>query len=288
MTVPTAPSHAAPVTPVGIRARELRTALQDGQFRLAYQVQVDHRHRAIGAEGLLRWDHPTRGAVPPGDFIPLAERTGLIVPIGRWVIETACRQLAAWSLQPATKGLRLSVNVSARQFAEPGFVADIRQALAASGANPARLQLELTESLRLDDVDDCASKMRALRTVGVGFALDDFGLGHASLTCLKRLPLDELKIDRSFVRDVATDANDAAIVRTVIGMANALGMRVLAEGVEHAAQLEFLGRHGCTAYQGWLFGRPVPVADFEGALHARAARSARTRPRPARPIAAAA
>ncbi len=244
---------------------DLRRALSEGQLRLAYQAQVS-AGRIVGAEVLLRWQHPERGAVQPMAFIPLAEETGLIVPIGQWVLETACMQLAGWSRDPATRDLRLSVNVSARQFRQPDFVQRIERALGDSGADPSRLRLELTESLLLDQIDDCIAKMQSLKAIGVGFSLDDFGTGYSSLSYLKRLPLDELKIDRSFIRDIATDPSDAVIVQTIIGMAKNLGLTVIAEGVETAGQLAFLERHGCCGYQGWLLGRPVPLPEFELSL----------------------
>jgi len=278
---------------------DLRRALSEGQMRLAYQAQVDADHRIMGAEVLLRWQHPDRGPIPPMAFIPLAEETGLIVPIGQWVLETACTQLAGWARQPLTRDLQLSVNVSARQFRQPDFVHRVERALSDSGAVPSRLRLELTESLLLDNINDCIAKMQSLKSIGVGFSLDDFGTGYSSLSYLKRLPLDELKIDRSFIRDIATDPSDAVIVQTIIGMANNLGLTVIAEGVETTEQVEFLGRNGCGAFQGWLFGKPVPVTEFEAALRQQAerrdaaeaaARDAPTRaepPAPAGPPAAA-
>jgi len=260
-----------PAMQVALQARaaleaDLRRALSEGQLRLAYQAQVDANHHTVGAEVLLRWQHPDRGPIPPMAFIPLAEETGLIVPIGQWVLETACTQLAGWAREPATRGLRLSVNVSARQFRQPDFVHRVERALADSGAHPSRLRLELTESLLLDNINDCIAKMQSLKAIGVGFALDDFGTGYSSLSYLKRLPLDELKIDRSFIRDIATDPSDAVIVQTIIGMASNLGLTVIAEGVETVDQMAFLSRHGCGAYQGWLFGKPVPVSEFEASL----------------------
>jgi diguanylate cyclase (GGDEF)-like protein/PAS domain S-box-containing protein len=259
-----------PAMQVALQARaaleaDLRRALSEGQLRLAYQVQMSGT-RTVGAEVLLRWQHPERGAVPPMDFIPLAEETGLIVPIGQWVLETACMQLAGWSRRPETRDLRLSVNVSARQFRQPDFVNRVERALADSGADPSRLRLELTESLLLDNIDGCIAKMQSLKAMGVGFALDDFGTGYSSLSYLKRLPLDELKIDRSFIRDIATDPSDAVIVQTIIGMAKNLGLTVIAEGVETAEQIAFLDRHGCSGYQGWYFGRPVSLPEFEASL----------------------
>jgi len=247
---------------------DLRRALSEGQLRLAYQSQVDTTGRILGAEVLLRWQHPERGSVPPMDFIPLAEETGLIVPIGQWVLETACTQLAGWARKSPTRELRLSVNVSARQFRQPDFVHRVERALSDSGTDPARLRLELTESLLLDNINDCIAKMQSLKSIGVGFALDDFGTGYSSLSYLKRLPLDELKIDRSFIRDIATDPSDAVIVQTIIGMAKNLGLEVIAEGVETTDQVAFLSRNGCTAYQGWLFGRAVPLPEFEASLDA--------------------
>ena len=245
---------------------DLRRALSEGQLRLAYQAQVEANGRIVGAEVLLRWQHPVRGPIPPMDFIPMAEDTGLIVPIGQWVLETACMQLAGWARTPQTRALRLSVNVSARQFRQPDFVQRVERALSDSGADPARLRLELTESLLLDNINDCIAKMQSLKAIGVGFSLDDFGTGYSSLSYLKRLPLEELKIDRSFIRDIATDPSDAVIVQTIIGMARNLGLTVIAEGVETAEQLAFLGRHGCGAFQGWYFGRPVSLPDFEASL----------------------
>jgi EAL domain-containing protein (putative c-di-GMP-specific phosphodiesterase class I) len=260
-----------PAMQVALQARaaletDLRRALSEGQMRLAYQAQVDANGRTFGAEVLLRWQHPERGPIPPMDFIPLAEETGLIVPIGQWVLETACTQLAGWTREAATRDLRLSVNVSARQFRQPDFVNRVERALSDSGADPARLRLELTESLLLDNINDCIAKMQSLKSIGVSFALDDFGTGYSSLSYLRRLPLDELKIDGSFIRDITIDQSAAVIVQTIIGMANNLGLMVIAEGVETADQVAFLGRNGCTEYQGWFFGRPVPLPDFERAL----------------------
>ncbi|HYF60922.1 MAG TPA: EAL domain-containing protein [Burkholderiaceae bacterium] len=262
---------------------DLRRALSEGELRLAYQAQVDVSRRVVGAEVLLRWQHPERGPIQPMDFIPLAEETGLIVPIGQWVLETACAQLAGWARSPHTRELLLSVNVSARQFRQPDFVQRVERALADSGALPSRLRLELTESLLLDNVSDCIAKMQSLKSMGVGFALDDFGTGYSSLSYLKRLPLDELKIDRSFIRDITTDPSDAAIVQTIIGMARTLGLEVVAEGVETFEQMDFLARHGCGAYQGWYFGKAVPLPEFEATL-----REPAGAPAPAAPAAAAA
>jgi EAL domain-containing protein (putative c-di-GMP-specific phosphodiesterase class I) len=196
-------------------------------------------------------------------FIPLAEETGLIVPIGQWVLETACAQIKAWARNEATRHLDLAINVSPRQFRQAGFVDQVRSVLERTGADPMRLKLELTESVVLDNVATTIDKMHALKAMGVGFSMDDFGTGYSSLTYLKRLPLDVLKIDRAFVRDIATDNNDAVIVQTILGMAKHLGIGVIAEGVETAEQLEFLKLHGCRHFQGYLFSRPLPLAEFE-------------------------
>ena len=241
----------------------LRHALALHQLKLYVQMQADSTRRIVGAEMLLRWKHPQRGLVSPVDFIPLAEESGLIVPIGLWVLETACAQLKMWAAQPLTRELQLAVNVSARQFRQPDFVAQVRRVLELTGADPTRLTLELTESVLLDDVEYTIAMMQALKSLGVRFSMDDFGTGYSSLSYLKRLPLDQLKIDRSFVLDIDTNPNDAVIVQTIIGMSKNLRLEVLAEGVETEEQLEFLTRHGCFAFQGSLFSPPLPVADFE-------------------------
>lgn len=245
---------------------DLRRALDLGQFVLHYQPQVDQNGAPLGAEALLRWTHPERGMVSPADFIPLAEQTGLIVPIGQWVLETACQRLAQWQQDDATRDLLLAVNVSARQFRQPNFVSQVQAVLERSGAMPSRLKLELTESVVLDDIASTIERMNALRALGVGFSMDDFGTGYSSLSYLKRLPLDQVKIDRSFVRDIATDSGDAAIVRTIIAMAGSLDLAVIAEGVETQEQLDFLVRYGCPLFQGYLFARPLPPDAFEAFL----------------------
>lgn len=241
---------------------DLRRALDDDQFRLFYQIQVDQDGRPMGAEVLLRWYHPGRGMIPPLQFIDLAEVTGMIVPLGRWVLEQACRQLCRWARMPGYETLRLSVNVSARQFRQADFVDDVRRIVTGTGADPSRLVLELTESLLLDYADQAAERMHELRAFGIGFSLDDFGTGYSSLAYLKDLPLDELKIDRTFTNDILVDASDAVIVRTMIGMARNLGLLLIAEGVETAEQYDALVRWGCTGFQGYLFGRPVPIEQF--------------------------
>ncbi len=250
---------------------DLRTALAAGQFLLHYQIQVGCGVQPVGAEALIRWQHPERGMVSPGEFIPLAEETGLILPIGLWVLQTACAQLRRWQDDPATEPLQLSVNVSARQFRQPDFMEQIRAVLLQTGARPDRLKLELTESLALDNVDDTIAKMNALRALGLRFSLDDFGTGQSSLSYLTRLPLDQLKIDQSFVRNIGVQHTDALIVQTIIGMAQSLGIDVIAEGVETDAQRAFLEKHGCTLWQGYLFSRPVPVLELEQYLQEKAA-----------------
>ena len=242
---------------------DLRRAIVEKQFLVHYQAQVDSCGRVIGAEALVRWQHPERGLVSPADFIPLAEESGLILPIGHWVLEAACGKLAVWAAKPEMAHLTVAVNVSARQFSLPNFVEQVLAVVDYLGVRPDRLKLELTESLLLENAEDIIAKMLALRARGVGFSMDDFGTGYSSLSYLKRLPLDQLKIDQSFVRDVLTDSNDAAIARTVVALGQSLGLAVIAEGVETEAQREFLEAHGCHAYQGYLFSRPLPVEGFE-------------------------
>ena len=242
---------------------DLHEALSHHQFRLYYQAQVGVDARLTGVEALVRWQHPQRGLISPGEFIPVAEASDLILPLGHWVLETACKQLAVWALQPEMAALTMAVNVSAREFKLPGFVEHVLAILKATGANPNRLKLELTESLLLDNVQDVIAKMTALKASGVGFSLDDFGTGYSSLAYLKRLPLDQLKIDQGFVRDILTDPNDAAIARMVIALAESMGLAVIAEGVEIQAQCDALKALGCHAYQGYLFSRPLPIQEFD-------------------------
>ena len=253
----------------------LRDALREGQFQLHYQAQIQGSRRLTGAEVLLRWQHPQRGLVMPVEFIRLAEDSGLIVPMGQWVLERACEQLARWAQQPALAPLTLSVNVSARQFRQADFVPQVLGALQRCGAQARRLKLELTESLLVHDLEATIAKMVALRQHGIGFSLDDFGTGYSSLSYLKRLPLDQLKIDQSFVHDCLSDANDAAIARMVIALGGSLGLEVLAEGVETQAQRDFLAAEGCSHYQGYWFSRPLPLADFEALARQAAADAAR-------------
>jgi diguanylate cyclase (GGDEF)-like protein/PAS domain S-box-containing protein len=244
----------------------IRKSLPKHEFKLFYQVQVDSAQRPIGAEALIRWDHPERGLIFPDKFIPIAEDTGLILPLGKWVLETACAQLKEWESDPLTRELTLAVNVSARQFRQPDFAKQVGEIIAQSRINPARLEIELTESTVLDNVADTIVKMHALKNIGVSFSMDDFGTGYSSLAYLTQLPLDQLKIDKSFVHNIGTKSSDAMIIQTIIGMANNLGIEVIAEGVETQAQLDFLGEAGCKFYQGYLFGRPVPIKEYTAAL----------------------
>jgi diguanylate cyclase (GGDEF)-like protein len=254
--------QAVVMTRVALEA-DLREAVLNGQFLLYYQAQVDGEGRLAGAEALVRWQHPERGLVSPAEFIPLAEETGLILPLGHWVLQTACRQLALWGARPEMAHLTIAVNVSARQFHRHDFVDQVLAVLDGAGANPQRLKLELTESLLVDDVEGVIIKMAALKAKGVSFSLDDFGTGYSSLSYLKRLPLDQLKIDQGFVRDILTDPNDAAIAKMVVVLAESLGLTVIAEGVEVEAQRIFLAHNGCHSYQGYLCSRPLHVDSFE-------------------------
>ncbi|WP_319424416.1 bifunctional diguanylate cyclase/phosphodiesterase [Pulveribacter suum] len=249
---------------------DIRTGLAGAQFELYYQPKMADG-RIQGAEALLRWRHPERGFIPPAQFIPLAEDTGLILQLGDWVLHAACTQLAAWSGDPLLGELVVAVNVSPRQFRESGFVAQVLHALASTGAQAHRLRLELTEGMLLQDVEGTIAKMVQLRGYGVGFSLDDFGTGYSSLAYLKRLPLHELKIDQSFVRDVLTDPNDAAIARTIIALGSSMGLQVVAEGVETEAQRAFLERHGCRVWQGYLLAPALPREQFEALVARRAA-----------------
>lgn len=245
---------------------ELRAALAGDQFLLHYQSQVTTKGQIVGAEALLRWQHPTRGMVPPLAFIDLAEETGLIVPLGLWVLEAACRQLERWRHQPERSDLQLAVNVSARQFREGDFVQQVREVLARTGADPTRLKLELTESLLQDNVTDTVEKMKSLAAMGIRFSMDDFGTGYSSLSYMTQLPLHQIKIDKSFVQKLGADPKVELIVQTIIGMARNLGLEVVAEGVETRQQLSFLEKHRCTLCQGYLFSKPVPPPEFEAQL----------------------
>ena len=243
---------------------ELVQALVLHQFELHYQPQVDARGQVLGAEALLRWQHPTRGLVMPGQFIDLAEQSGLIVPMGQWVLETACAQLQAWSQHPVRATWCLAVNISQRQFRQPDFVPQLLELLQRHSFSPSRLELELTETMLVEDMDDIKLKMLTLAACGVTFSLDDFGTGYSSLSTLKRLPLNKLKIDQSFVADVLTEPNSAAIVRMVLALGSTMNLQVIAEGVETQEQHGFLLDNGCQQFQGYLFSRPVPVSGLEG------------------------
>lgn len=237
----------------------LRAALANAAFQLFYQPQVDAGGRVVGAEALIRWADADGRFISPADFIPIAEETGLIVPIGQWVLDTACAQLAAWQAEPATRALSISVNVSARQFHQPDFVDQVLACVERHGVNPAGLKLELTESVILGDRDEAVARMAQLKAHGLRFALDDFGTGYSSLSYLKRMPLDQLKIDQSFVRDMLDDASSETIVRAILGMSASLSLEVVAEGVETEEAAAFLKAQGCTGFQGYLYGRPQPI-----------------------------
>jgi diguanylate cyclase (GGDEF)-like protein/PAS domain S-box-containing protein len=242
---------------------DLRQAVPGGQLRLHYQLQVDARQRPIGAEALVRWVHPRRGMVSPLQFIGIAEESSLILDIGAWVLDTACAQLARWALAPELAGLTMAVNVSARQFREAAFVDSVTVVLERHRFPPSRLKLELTESVIVNDVDDVVRKMHRLRAMGVALSMDDFGTGYSSLAYLKKLPLDQIKIDQSFTRDISSDPTDAIMVKTIIDLARNFRLHVIAEGVETAEQLDFLRENGCAAYQGYLFGQPTEIDHFE-------------------------
>lgn len=246
---------------------DLRQAIHDRQLQLFYQIQVGRDRRPVGAEALVRWMHPVRGMVPPVQFIPFAEESSLILDIGHWVLDEACRQIAAWSRHEQTRDLVLAVNISARQFKQPDFVEQVAALIRKHGIQPARLKLELTESIALEEIDVITAKMRALRSeLGISLSLDDFGTGYSSLSYLKRLPLDQIKIDQSFVRDMTVDRGDAVMTKTIIDMAHNFDLEVIAEGVETDAQLALLEQYGCMVFQGYLFGRPMPLQEFEASL----------------------
>jgi EAL domain-containing protein (putative c-di-GMP-specific phosphodiesterase class I)/PAS domain-containing protein len=241
---------------------DMQRALLEKQFILHYQPQVSKKGHLTGAEVLVRWLHPTRGLMLPSEFICLAEQTGFILPLGLQVLEAACAQLVLWAASPDTEQLTLAVNVSAPQIHQPDFANQVLALLDFTGVNPSRLKLEITESMLLKDIENTCIKMKQLKRCGVTFSLDDFGTGYSSLTYLKRLPLDQLKIDQTFVRDLMTDSGSAAIVRGILSMGHSMGLNVIAEGVETEEQRDYLSQHGCTAYQGYLFGRPGPVENL--------------------------
>ncbi|NTV11689.1 MAG: EAL domain-containing protein [Zoogloea sp.] len=245
----------------------LRKALAGGELHLHFQPQVNIQGTIVGAEALLRWHRPGIQNMSPDKFIPVAEETGLILPIGSWVLDFACATLKEWGGSSFPGRLNLAVNVSARQFHQADFAEQVERMLDRYGTDPSLLKLELTESLILDNVEDAIEKMRALKKMGVSFSLDDFGTGYSSLSYLKRLPIDQLKIDRSFVRDIASDPDDAAIVQAILGMSQALRLDVVAEGVENELQRHFLHQNGCRTFQGYLFSKPLPLAEFERLVH---------------------
>jgi diguanylate cyclase (GGDEF)-like protein len=253
---------------VSINARavmeeELRKAISSNQLELYYQIQMDNQFHVLGAEGLIRWIHPVRGIVPPDQFIPLAEENGLILPIGQWVLERACERLKAWKAHTSTRALVLSINISSKQFLQENFVEVVLATIRRYGIVPRLLKFELTESMLLESIEETITKMAILKLEGIQFSLDDFGTGYSSLQYLKRLPLDQLKIDQSFVRHIDTDGSDQAIVRTIIAMASSLDLGVIAEGVETELQRKCLEEKGCNNFQGFLFSRPVPINEFE-------------------------
>lgn len=245
---------------------DLKNALSKEQFCLYYQPQIDINNQIIGFEALIRWIHPTRGIVPPNVFIPLAEENGLIIPIGEWVIQTACKQLKKFELSEKTENLTISVNVSIKQFQERYFIKSLSTILSKYMVPQDKLLLELTESIFINEAATIIDKMQKIKDLGISFSMDDFGTGYSSLSSLKKLPLHELKIDQSFVRDITSDPNDAIIVKTIIGMANNLGLNVVAEGVETLEQYNFLKKYNCKYFQGYLFGKPAPIEEIEKIL----------------------
>jgi len=242
---------------------ELHQAIANEEFELFYQLQIDEVTGVLGAEVLLRWFHPVKGMISPFDFIPLAEESGLIIPIGNWVLKSACQQLKEWENMPNRVNWQISVNVSALQFQQADFVETVQRIVSLNQINPHCLKLELTESMVLENVEMIIEKMECLNQIGIDFSMDDFGTGYSSLSCLKRLPLKQLKIDQSFVRDITTDPNDAAIVQAIISLSKSLNYDVIAEGVETNEQRQFLFDNGCSQYQGYLFSRPLPINEFE-------------------------
>ncbi|MDX8385400.1 MAG: EAL domain-containing protein, partial [Gallionella sp.] len=245
---------------------ELRMAIERNELQMYFQIQVDLDSKPIGAEALIRWIHPKMGMVFPGQFISMAEETGLILPIGQWVLESVCKQIKLWESNPIACELQIAVNVSAKQFHQDDFVTKVSETIKQTGINPSKLKLELTESVVLDDVGDTVNKMKTLKKHGVRFSMDDFGTGYSSLSYLTQLPLDQLKVDQSFVRNIGIKPTDAVIVQTIIGMATNLNIESIAEGVETQAQRDFLERAGCHLYQGFIYGKPVTVEKFTNAL----------------------
>jgi len=241
---------------------ELRKAIANDEFLLHYQPQIDEHGLVAGAEALLRWPHPRLGNIAPADFIPLAEETGLIVPIGNWVLRAACAQLARWEAEPETRHLTMSVNVSASQFRQPDFVQSVTEIVRLSGVTPSKLKLELTESMFVENVESTTAKMNALSAIGIVWSLDDFGTGYSSLSVMHRFPLGQIKIDKAFVRDMLTNKTNMVVTEAIIALAEKLGLQVIAEGVETQEQLDRLRQAGCFMYQGYLFSRPVDIEAF--------------------------
>jgi len=245
---------------------ELYSAIKNKELQLHFQIQVNNHGHAIGAEALIRWQHPTRGLLPPSQFIPIAEETGFIIPIGQWVLETACVQLKSWHEHSLTRHIVLSINVSGKQFRHPNFVAQVSEALALHDVMPSSLKLEITESVLLDDVENTILIMNQLNEIGVLLSLDNFGTGYSALQHLNKLPLSQLKIDQSFVQEMTTGANKDALVKTIIAMAEGLNLGVIAEGVETQAQKDLLFKSGSKQYQGYLFSKALPIHEFESLL----------------------
>lgn len=245
-----------------VMEKELKIAIKENQLVLFYQPQVDTNGNLVGFEALVRWNHPKRGLVPPLEFIPLCEESGLIIHLGKWVLEQACQQIKKWQ-KLCENPLHVSINVSVKQFQEPHFYAIVEEILKRTRVSADWIKFELTESLIVDNVEETIEKITKLRSLGVKFSLDDFGTGYSSLSYLKKLPLDELKIDQSFVRDISTDINDAMIVKTIIDMASNFDLEVVAEGVETQEQLQFLTENGCCIFQGYFFGKPMPHEEIE-------------------------
>jgi len=257
------PDMQTKLTQRAVLEADMSLALQNNQFHLHYQVQVDAEGQATGAEVLLRWHHPLRGNIPPVEFIPLAEESGLIAVLGLWVLNKSCQTLAVWAEQPETQRLTLAVNVSAKQFNRDTFVDEIKGIINKNCINPQRLKLEITESIIMEDVEQTIKIMNALRELGISFSMDDFGTGYSSLSYLQRLPLSQLKIDQSFLRNLTVDSTDTVIIRTILALGNSLGINVIAEGVETQQQRDYLLNNGCQFFQGYLFGKPESISLFE-------------------------
>jgi EAL domain-containing protein (putative c-di-GMP-specific phosphodiesterase class I) len=256
-------AHKKPCWPL---QSELEVALEKQQLQLYYQIQVNGSGQILGAETLLRWEHPQYGLLTSDQIIPIAEQTGLILPIGAWVLKTACEQLKHWQSDPLKKDFSLAVNISPLQFCQPGFVEELRQVLEETGIDATRLKLELNESLMLHDISSTIEKMEALQLLGIRFSMDNFGTGYSSLSQLKALPIDQLKIDPLLMRDITIDSGDAMLVKTLIDMTCKLRVDVIGGGVETEQQFACLKQLGCTVYQGYLFGKPMPLNEFENSI----------------------